>query len=133
MTCSFFRPSILIGRLIELNKKLNGINPDEIVENLEPKFFNMLLKQRVFDKGVKLKSFKITKGKYNIEDKTQSSSQFSARDYEDLVDDSESANEGKVETTHVKVEKHEKLIEDKDNLKEALEKQTLTLDRKSVV
>ena len=34
-TCSFFRPTILIDRLRELNKKLNGMRSEEIVETLE--------------------------------------------------------------------------------------------------
>ncbi len=126
---AFFRPSVLVERLRDLNVKLKSLNAEEIVEVLQPEFFIMLQKQKIYDTGVKLKVLVYEQGNETrrgkrgyakITDKLQSTTQFFEKEkFEGL-----GSNDEDRKTTGKKGKrKKAAIIEDKDGLKESLEKQ----------
>ncbi len=119
-TNSFFRPLILTERLRELNKRMGELRPAEIVETLTPEFFEKVKRQKIYDGNVKLKQYEITKDGFIIREKLQSTTQFSEKDkFEDMAEH----EERKAVSARGKGEKGESAIEDKDSIKEALERQ----------
>lgn len=127
VTAAFFRSTVLITKLRELNKKLKDMRPEEIIETLGPDFFERLFKQRVYDKDIRLKTVKQIEGRYSGEDKGSQSALHTAQDNLDDVDAAPDAGDEGKAAVRSKAEKTENLLGDKDALKEALEKQTLTL------
>jgi len=109
-------------KLRELNKRLSNMRPDEIIETLTPEFFDRLRNQKIHDTNVKLKEYKAVNGEYQIVDKSvASTSQFFEKEkFEDL---GESAEERKAASVRAKGEKADSAVEDKDGIKESLEKE----------
>jgi len=121
-TGALFRPVILRDRLKELNKKMSNMRPEEIVETVGPDFFNRVLNQYVHDEGVKLKTMKPVDGHYVIEEKKQESSVLLG--VQDNIEDvSELGEERKSTNIRCKNDKSVNAIEDKNAMKELLERE----------
>ena len=120
-TCAFFRPTILREKIRDLDREMADMRPEEIVEILGTDLFDRLLKQYVYDENVVLKSLKRVNNKNIIEAKQeQSTSQFSMHDkFEDV---GEVGEERKSATTRSKGDKADNALENKDAIKELLEK-----------
>lgn len=119
-TGAFFRPIILRDRLRDLNKRMSSMRPEEMVETLGPEFFSRLLRQCVYDEGVRLRTLKVVNGVSFVEEKKQSTTQFAAQD--NLEDVGEAGEERKSVAVRSKGDKSASVLEDKNAMKELLER-----------
>ena len=97
---------------------MKGMRPEQIIEILKPEFFERLMNQIVYDKGVILKTVKKSGQKYIIDFKEEASTS----QFEELEDMAESSEDRKSGIGNIKLEKMDSIIKDKDAIKEIFER-----------
>lgn len=109
-----------MDRVVKINNGLKDLMPEDLIGFLQPTVLDPLIKQKTYDYGVHLKAFRKEGEKYIPEPKDLSNTQFCEKEKFEApsdLDEIKNTKNGKNKRT-----KGENTLEDKDSLKECLEK-----------